>query len=705
MPERADAQQDSNAPEFDFEKSLWPPQEEYPINNKEGGRKVGQTLEADLLSTQKCLIITGFTSLISLIEWFGTDKFSSLKEIRILLGYEPIVRKRKRYPFQFVDVELKEYWLDKRISIYRGSSIFYLIKRIEAGNIRIRYTKSAHAKIYISDNSAMLGSSNLSKNGMEIHLEANIRRRQGPEYGQISKLANNFYDQGSPYDDEIISLLKQLLEDVEWQDALARAISEVLEGDWFPLHDSFLDKLKEENFWPTQYSGMTEALNILIDKGSVLIADPTGSGKTKMCAAIIVAYQYWLAQIGESHRSYLLLFSPPLVAEKWREEFIKLRYSGYSNHSIGMLSHSSEIKGEKLTEELNIANTLAVDEAHNLLNPSSNRSKKISENNADHKILITATPVNKKIDDLLRIIELLDLDNLSDDDFDTFKEIYENRKVKRSILELQRLSGFIEQFLVRRTKAELNKKIDKEPDKYTNRLGNKCRFPKVKDTTYVTKETEKDCEVVAEINQICGSLKGLHYLKKMEPPTHIKEEDKESYVQQRISSAKYLSIYMIRSRLRSSKPALLEYLLGTDVVNEQFDLDTNKSDTGNMIQKIKDQSDELPEFKSVGNLLPDWLKSEESYQAACSEEIDKYLKIEKLVRSLSLERENGKARQIVNLLKKKNIVIGFDSTLITLDFLKKIIEEKYKGIDVLVASGSNKAYSEKVIHTCKIDTE
>ena len=85
-----------------------------------------------------------------------------------------------------------------------------------------------------------------------------------------------------------------------------------------------------------------------------------------------------------------------------------------------------------IVKEISVSNVLIIDEAHNLLNPLSNRSRNLSRNNSDFKILITATPVNKKLEDLIRIIELLDIDNLSDilPDFDHYKLIKEDKRLR-----------------------------------------------------------------------------------------------------------------------------------------------------------------------------------------------------------------------------------------------------------------------------------
>jgi len=340
---------------------------------------------------------------------------------------------------------------------------------------------------------------------------------------------------------------------------------------------------------------------------------------------------------------------------------------------------------------------------------NSNRSKKISKNNASYNILITATPVNKRLDDLVRIIELLDIDNLSDEDYDHYKEIKESKKKKVTREDIDRLKGFIDQFLVRRTKADLNKLIDKDSEKYRNKVGNKCRFPKVNDKSYKTGESIEDRSIVEEINNLSSKLRGLNYLKKFEPPFYLlrNEKEKEIYIKQRLRGAQNLAIYMIRYRLRSSKLALLEYLLGTEHVKEEFDIKTSKNDTGNILETIKSLIGKVP-HKGKGleeQYFPNWLVDQDLYDQACKDEMDIYNKIIELTDKLSMKRESGKVDQIIRLLNSHNIVIAFDSSLITLDFFNKLLEEKGASIKSYIATGSNSSVVEKVLKVCSHETK
>lgn len=81
--------------------------------------------------------------------------------------------------------------------------------------------------------------------------------------------------------------------------------------------------------------------------------------------------------------------------------------------SFGGISRGGREEHKATEESLRQVRILIIDEAHNLLYPYSNRSFHLSKHRADYVLLTTATPINRSLQDLLRILELLDLDNLT----------------------------------------------------------------------------------------------------------------------------------------------------------------------------------------------------------------------------------------------------------------------------------------------------
>ncbi|WP_167343094.1 SNF2-related protein [Nonlabens sp. SY33080] len=684
----------------------WPQQHLFPLNIKEHSKRVASVLMNDIERANSFTILTGYTSLSHLIDTFGEiDQYTQGKKIRIVLGFDPNFRGRKRYKPKPLDQEIKEYWLSKGLSILQGGSVISLITKLDSGNISIRFFNKLHAKIYVGDKTAMIGSSNFSNNGLIHQTEANFRITQDDDFEQyesIKQIADNYFNQASEYD-KLKDLLKDLIAQVDWRDALARAMSEVLEGKWLEEYESLVQKLKRSNLWPTQWQGLTQAMSILQENSNVLIADPTGAGKTKLCSTIILALESWLYENGNRDKANSLIVCPPLVQEKWSKEFIELETILNNQISSGTLSQSGKNKLKKAQLELKNAHILAIDEAHNYLNINTKRSKAVRQNNADYKLLITATPINKKLDDLLKMIELLDIDNLDDESFESFKKLKKSTDLSNTSNDIKNLKRFISKFTVRRTKKELNAEIEKAPHRYKNALDEVCKFPKQVPKTYKTEETERDKELVKRINKLCESIKGITYLRRTNKPyRYLNDDEKQNYVNRRLNASKYLSIYYIRYTLRSSRPAILEHIIGVEKMFENTRLNFKFTSKNKIKVKELDkliESGTLPhihsDFKDCD--WPDWMTDNAKYLEACQEEKQIYLQIADLIIKLSNKRELGKANTLLNQTKSHKKVLAFDSCLITLHYLKHLITKLSPEQKVLVASGDTKNKGSKEV--------
>ena len=73
----------------------WPPNDQFPLNLPDEQRNVLQEIRKDIDSSYEYIVVTGFTSLAHLIDFFaaGVDLDKIIK-VRIILGFEPEVRDR-----------------------------------------------------------------------------------------------------------------------------------------------------------------------------------------------------------------------------------------------------------------------------------------------------------------------------------------------------------------------------------------------------------------------------------------------------------------------------------------------------------------------------------------------------------------------------------------------------------------------------------
>lgn len=160
---------------------------------------------------------------------------------------------------------------------------------IESGRIVCRYIpdekNKLHAKIFLAESAATLGSSNFSFTGLRRQLEANVRfdaQKERKRYREVEQIARNYWRLGEDYTQDLLDLLQQLIQVVSWEEALGRACGELLEGEWAQRYIQNKYVSSGNELWPSQKTGIAQALWMVENAGSVLVADATGSGKTRM---------------------------------------------------------------------------------------------------------------------------------------------------------------------------------------------------------------------------------------------------------------------------------------------------------------------------------------------------------------------------------------------------------------------------------------
>ena len=252
----------------------------FPTN--EQGIIVGNRIALDCKESPYLNIVSGYSGLDQII-LFITRKAND-SQIKLVFGHEPSISSISRIPSpRKLDKEMRDYWLEKGFSPSSNSAVMSAIQAIKNKRVRARIhtERFLHAKAYITDTAAVFGSSNFSKPGLETSRELNGRHLNGSiGYFSINTFFNGCWDRSEDYTGKLLELLERLLRYSTWQEALARSCAALLEGDWAKqlippnMKDDF------ENLWPHQRQGIAQALTVLETQGAVVIADPTGSGKT-----------------------------------------------------------------------------------------------------------------------------------------------------------------------------------------------------------------------------------------------------------------------------------------------------------------------------------------------------------------------------------------------------------------------------------------
>lgn len=689
----------------------WPDRYRFPLNF--AGQKVEDVVCTDITQSTLPLLVTGFTSLDYLIDFIADFPDNSPISISILLGNEPSPARRTDYGLtqKSYPQEVLDYWLEAGISLRLCHKILLFIEMLEKGRIISRYISDRknrlHAKIFITDKSATLGSSNFSFTGFRRQLEANVRfdaQKEPKRYREVKQIADNYWSLGEDYNRDLLKLLHQLLRVVSWQEALGRACGELLEGDWARQYLKSSTVSSGSELWPSQKVGIAQALWMVENVGSVLVADATGSGKTRMGAHLLRAVMDRIWSTGRTRKDITVLVCPPGVVENsWQREAGECGLP-LTTMSHGILSHKKSDKHANTLKLVRRAQSLAIDEAHNFLNPKSSRTRGILGNMADVMVMFTATPINRGVRDLLRIVDLLGADNLEESALKLFDRL--EKRSRRAVNQFvttkeERLAmqKEVQRFTLRRTKSMLNTMVDREPECYRDDRGKTCRYPEHIPQTYATAESREDQACADKIRKLAGKLLGLVNLRsgidlpEGLPPTI----NKEKYIRGRLLGAKGLAVYNVMSRLRSSRAAIVEHFLGTQAAMEQFGLheQIKTEDTGNILQTLTESGGVIPE-SSLHDLLPDWLVDPEKHQKRVHQEVEIYREILTIVNRISDSREKAKAEKLAKLTRSHPLILAFDSCLITLAVIRKYLQQIDDKYTVLVATGSQTGNRKKV---------
>lgn len=691
----------------------WPDQSRFPLNLID--RSVRDQVLQDLKASSRPLIVTGFASLDRIIDLLADVGSREDVRLRLLLGNEPFESRKKSFVLdgQSFPNEVREYWLKKRISLYLSAQLIFAIDGIDAGRIEARYledsTRRLHAKIYRGDTAVTLGSSNFTKMGLSVQLEANARFDQTrtadkKRFEDAASIAENFWRTGTDYTPDLRKLLEQLLRVVPWQEALARACAELLEGAWAKRYLEPQLELGDTRLWPSQRDGIAQALWILENIGSVLVADATGSGKTRMGAHLLRALRDRIWSTGRTRSDLSVLVCPPPVHGTWGKEAINCGLP-LEIRSHGTLSSRHSGGYEDTTTAVRRAQILAVDEAHNFLNLASQRSQKVLSNMADNVILFTATPINRGAADLLSLVEILGADNMGDEALAILEGLARRKgSIEKSVTpnDTDALRREIQRFTVRRTKKDLNALVDRAPDKFIDAEGRRCRYPIHLPNTYNPGESMKDCELAAQIRKVSEQLLGIALLEQtIEMPEGYKADgwSEETYLRGRLSAIKHLALHNVMATLRSSRAALVEHLSGSTEAERIFGISNpiKKRNTGNTISKLEERLETDKPECLLSCPLPKWVSNDDAFKAVCQEEITHYQTILALANEMSPSREETKAQQLCELFKHHNMILAFDGHLISLAVIRdELLRSGINPAEIVVATGADKPARKRV---------
>lgn len=694
----------------------WPDVKRYPHNW--AGNTTESQIIPDLANSEDPLIVTGYASLDRVIDFIANASNNQNPEsFRVVFGSEPFEARQKNLTLkgQEFPSEVHEYWIEQGFSLFYSAKIIKAIALLEAGLVKPRYlgtlNRKLHAKIYLGDSAVTIGSSNFTNTGLRTQLEANVRFSKSTDrtrYKEAALIAENFWNLGQDYSEELLKLLREMLKVVSWQEALARASAELLEGEWASKYIEFQTNTGEPKLWPSQIVGIARAMWIVETVGSVLIADATGSGKTKMGVHLIraminLAWSKGRARINKG-KDLAVLIAPPSIQNSWINEATRCGVS------VQVRPHSvlSTDNGKNTAESIlavKRAQILALDEAHNYLNLKSRRSRRLLSNRADHVVLFTATPINRNTLDLLSLIDWLGADNLDDETLDVLFRYLRGRSTGLKTLnheEISTLRNAIRQVTVRRTKRALNEMIEKDPSAYVDGSGRMCQYPAHEPQIYDLPSPNKDLELATKIRALASTFYGTWLLgTTFKKPEGLLQQgfSESSFAARRIKAAPALALHSVMAALRSSRAALYELLVGTSAAHKQYGVtsaEAKKHGTGNALRRIRDTKAHGPPTWQLDCEPPAFLATTQAFNKACDHDMKICADIMRLLMDMGPSREKAKALAIAKAFKKNKRLLVFDSTLITLDVIKIELAKLIDTNLIRVVSGIDKVGREKL---------
>jgi superfamily II DNA or RNA helicase len=455
-------------------------------------------------------------------------------------------------------------------------------------------------------------------------------------------------------------------------------------------------KADMDELWPHQKQAIAQALTVLETQGAVVICDPTGAGKTREGGWLFrLAYNRIIARGGENMNSLIpVMISPPSVENNWYQILDKV---GVPREIIsqGQLSNTTKESTKRRLDLIEKTNLLGVDEAHNYYNWSSKRTKMLSNNLADSRILLTATPINRGFSDIIKLMNLLGTAELDGDTFRKIRMLEEkindqNPRVREEARNAAR--KLVQRFMVRRTRDEIKQMVSKRPEEY--KLGDRtANYPDYHCSEYQL-NSEIDDNLVKMIEEKVEKILGLTRLREIKQSTIEKESgiSEKSYLKRRLNSSSGLSRWQVWNTLDSSKAALFEHVYGTQVAEEKFGVKTGKGQTEskgmvNILRKI-----ELPEWGLSEDLVnspetPVWITDPRKFGEARDKEIENYEKIVEYSLRMTDNRQDAKLDTIRDSIETGGKPLGFDSSIITLSLMKELLEKE--GFEVYLFTGTD----------------
>jgi superfamily II DNA/RNA helicase/HKD family nuclease len=428
------------------------------------------------------------------------------------------------------------------------------IEFIKSGKLKLKAhpSRDIHAKVYITRfqegdrdfGRVITGSSNFSENGLVAQREFNVELKDRTDVHFALERFEELWAEGVDIADEYVDTIQNktwLNDQITPYEIYLKFLYEYFKEDInvdeevdFHLPDGFMDLAY-------QRQAVVSARKILDMYDGVFLADVVGLGKTFITALL-------LQQLPAGRK---LIICPPVLKEYWTETLHDFYVPGFDVESVGKLQ-------SLLDKGVDKYKYIVIDEAHrfrNELTQSYEMLHKICRNKK--VILVSATPLNNKLEDILSQLKLFQKSRASDipgvPNLEVFfkdrqKEINKHEKGTPEYLEaIKQTSALVrnhvlKHVMLRRTRTEIKDHFGEDI------LKQGLSFPDMAEPQRIIYQFDGNTEVA--FNRTIALLKQFSYARYM-PLVFLKEQLSEFDQQSQRNVGGFMKGILVK-RLESS---------------------------------------------------------------------------------------------------------------------------------------------------------
>ena len=564
------------------------------------------------------------------------------------------------------------------------------IEFIKSGELKLRMhpSQNIHAKVYITRfkeddrdfGRVVTGSSNFSESGFVARREFNVELKDRVDVEYALDQFEELWKEGVDLNEQYVDTIQKktwLNDQITPYEIYLKFLYEYFK------EDINIDKLSDleypGDFMDLEYQkqAVVSAQKILDAYGGVFLSDVVGLGKTYITALLLQ----------RAPRRHKLIICPPVLKKYWEETLTNFFVDGFHIESLGKLEQILEDGVGKYTY-------VVVDEAHRFRNELTQNYEKLHGICRNKKvILISATPLNNKLEDIKNQIKLFqptknstipgvqNLDNFfrkQQNKLDKYeKGTQQYTEAVKDAAEIVR-DKVLKNIMVRRTRSEIKKYFSDDID------GENLHFPDMADPERIVYKFNDRTEHA--FNETMSLLPRLSYAR-YTPLLFLKNKVSEFEQQSQRNVGGFMKVILVK-RLESSfcafKKTLGRFILSYEKFLKMYDGGTV------WISKQVDVFDLLDEDNE--EKLLEYVEAGKAEKYASEDFVPEYR--EKLVQDMEiLEQINGlwanvnddpKIEKFIEELKQNSVlsnqkVLVFSESKETVEYLQENLDKHFAG--------------------------